>query len=65
MTLTENLRFQISRRGLTVTAAAAKCGIGRVTLQRYLSGSRTPDLTQLARLAKALGTTVSKLTKGL
>ena len=63
--LPANLRAAIGRRGLKITAAAAECKIPRVTFQRYLCGTREPSLDQLAAIARALGTTVSRLTKGI
>ena len=64
-TLSTNLRLAIARHGLTITAAAALFGMGRVQLHRYLNGQRTFDVDQLAAIAAALGTTVSRLTKGM
>ena len=63
--LARNIHTAIARRGLTVTAAAVECGIDRVTMYRYLADQRTPPMSRLETIAAALGTTVSKLTKGM
>lgn len=47
----ENLTALIESRGITYVDLSAETNMAPTTLHRYVSGSRTPDLSNLVRLA--------------
>lgn len=47
----ENLTALIESRGITYVDLGAETNMAPTTLHRYVSGSRTPDLSNLLRLA--------------
>lgn len=52
-TLSERLRAERKRLGLTQAAAALACGIARETWSRYEGGELTPGIEPLAGFARA------------
>lgn len=55
--LNDRLKALMKARGLNQKRLAEKSGLSEAAVSKYLSGSRTPHLTILVSLAKALGTT--------
>lgn len=53
-TFAELLEFHIRENGYTNYEAAKEAGIGRVNLQRYLSGARVPGIEAFEAILKAL-----------
>lgn len=49
------------REGLSQEQLAEKAGISRISVVRYESGERSPDVAVAVRLAKALGCKVDDL----
>jgi len=59
--LAENLKKARARQGLQQRVVAVLADVQPANLSRYETGKKNPNLATLARLAKALGTTPSKL----
>lgn len=59
--LSTAIRERIAEKGLTQAAAARAIGIGRQTFSRKLNGRGDFSVSELARLAKVLGTTIVDL----
>ena len=58
----ENLKFELSRRGMLVKELAQKSGINQGSLSNYLRESASIPSTDVAvKIAKALGVTVEYL----
>ena len=53
-TFAELLELHIRENGYTNYEAAKEAGIGRVNLQRYLSGARVPGIEAFEAILKAL-----------
>jgi transcriptional regulator with XRE-family HTH domain len=49
------------RKGMTQEALSRASGIHRVTIAKYETGTSSPRLTNLEKLAAVLGVTVSEL----
>ena len=49
------------RKGMTQEALSRASGIHRVTIAKYETGTSSPRLSNLEKLAEALGVTVSEL----
>lgn len=49
------------RKGMTQEALSRASGIHRVTIAKYETGASSPRLSNLEKLAEALGVTVSEL----
>lgn len=64
-TFAQNLKRARLRRKLTATEAASLCGVGRATWFAYESGSTSPTLQGLVKLAHDLGVTSASLLKGV
>jgi len=60
-----NVRRQREVRKLTQEALAEKAGLHPTYVSGIERGIRNPSLVIIARTAKALGITVSKLTRGI
>jgi transcriptional regulator with XRE-family HTH domain len=56
-TVGDRIRILRTRRGLTQVALAAMCGRGEDWIKRIENGKRGTTLSQLARIARALGVT--------
>lgn len=56
-----NLRVIMARLDLNATGVAERVGVGRLWVARRAAGDVVPDLTDLARLATALGVPVVDL----
>jgi transcriptional regulator with XRE-family HTH domain len=56
-----NLRVLMARLDLNAPALAERLGVSRLWVARRAAGDVVPDLTDLARLADALGSTVADL----
>lgn len=52
------------RKGMTQTQLADLAGITRVSVARYETTDREPNLTTARRIARALGVSLSELTEG-
>ncbi len=63
--LGNNIRAARMRKGWSQEAAAHKLGVTVATWNRWENGANVPPMDQLQRIAELLGTTVSKLTKGV
>lgn len=61
--MTEIRRFRRERK-LPVKVVAEKAGISPMTLYRYESGKRVPDVNTAKKIAVILGTTVDALIEG-
>ena len=59
--LTTAIRERIAEKGMTHAATARKLGIGRQAFSRKLNGHNDFKVTELARLAEILDTTVTDL----
>lgn len=49
------IRATADAQGMTITELAAKSGVHRVSIQRYIKGDREARLAELSRIADALG----------
>lgn len=49
------IRDIAEEKGLTITELSERSGVHRVSLQRYIAGSRQARLTELSLIADALG----------
>jgi len=49
------IRDTAEDKGMTITELAEKSGVHRVSIQRYIKGDREARLSELSRLADALG----------
>ena len=49
------IRDTADDKGVTITELAEKSGVHRVSIQRYIKGDREARLSELSRLADALG----------
>lgn len=58
---TLNIKRLASQRGWTLGQLAARCRIARPTLSAYNNGQRNPSLSQLLKIAAALGCEVRDL----
>lgn len=56
-----DIRTKREKLGLTQEALAEASGVSRLTIQRYESGTRTPNIIIAARIAKALGCKVDDI----
>ena len=52
------------RKGMTQAQLADLAGITRVSVARYETTDREPNLTTARRIARALGVSLSELTEG-
>lgn len=59
------LREKRGELGLSQEAFADKCGLDRTYISGIERGKRNVSLLNIEAIAKALGTSVSELTKGL
>ena len=62
-TLTRNIREARKATGLSQDLASRKCGIGYAHYVAIEKGIRSPSLRVLEKIAEALETTVSQLTR--
>lgn len=49
------IRAKMQQQSLTQTALANRCGFAQATVSAYLSGAKEPGITNLAKLAAAVG----------
>ena len=63
MSLGENIRERRIAKNLTQDDLAGMVGVTKMAICNYEEGKRIPALYDALRIAKALGTTVEKLTK--
>ncbi len=56
-----NLKYLREQRGFTQAEFAEKAGVSAVSVCRYESGEREPDLATLRRLADVLAVSVDEL----
>lgn len=61
MTIGKRISATRKQAGLTQAQLAEKCSVATITIQQYEAGKRQPRLDQLAKIAIALGVTVSDL----
>ena len=59
----KNFQKFLERRGLTQTDIAEKMEVSNATISYWLSGTKTPRMDKLGRLAKILNTTIHALTE--
>ena len=55
------IRKARKKAGITQDGLASLLGINRATVSKYESGQIEPSLSQLGKIAKTLGTTVSEM----
>lgn len=66
MTLGDNIRAARQKAGYTSQESAARAlDVGLMTWHRWEVDANVPTIGTLKEIAKLLGTTVSKLTKGV
>ncbi len=66
MTLGDNIRAARQKAGYTSQEDAAQAlGVRMMSWNRWETGWTEPSVSRLIEIAKLLGTTVSKLTKGI
>ena len=53
-TFSERLRLLLAERGMTQLELAAKVGVTRAAMSRYVSGEREPRFATLLRIAEVL-----------
>lgn len=63
MALGENIRERRLEKNMSQEDLAGIVGVTRMAICNYEEGKRIPALYDALRIAKALGTTVEKLTK--
>lgn len=62
--LAQRLKILCLKSGLTQTQIGAHVGTNRTTIYRWTEGTRTPDITSLARLCKLFGVSADYLLFG-
>lgn len=60
-----NVRSRRERIGITQSDLAGRAGVDRAFLNRVELGTRNPTIVMLAKLANAMNTNVSALTRGV
>ncbi len=60
-----NVRRRREEQGLSQEKLAAKAGVDRAFLSGIESGTRNPGVLTVAKLAKALGVSISALMEGV
>jgi transcriptional regulator with XRE-family HTH domain len=55
----QQIAAEMQRRGLTISEVARAAGFSRPHLSRVLAGHESPTIDRLARLATAVGLTIS------
>ncbi len=65
MSVATNLKHDRERARLDVAAAALAAGISVKSWYAYEQGTREPSLEALCKMAPAIKSTVSRLTKGI
>lgn len=66
MTLGDNIRAARQKAGYTSQESAARAlDVGLMTWHRWEVDANAPAIDRLKEIAELLGTTVSKLTKGI
>lgn len=63
--LSDNIRAAREKKGWSQETAARKLDVALVTWSRWETGRNSPSISMLQEVAELLGTTVSKLTKGI
>lgn len=63
--LPEALRLLFEKSGLSITSIAARAGVGRSSLHRFLSGEIVPSLPTLGCLLEVLGLDVVDLAEAV
>ena len=55
------IRDTAESQGVSITELADKSGVHRVSIQRYIKGDREARLSELSRIADALGAEVGEM----
>lgn len=61
MALAENIKAKRTEKNISMEELSGIVGVSKMTISRYESGKKIPELYNAIRLAKALGTTVEDL----
>lgn len=61
MALAENIKAKRTEKNISMEELSGIVGVSKMTISRYESGKKIPELYNAIRLAKALGTTVEEL----
>lgn len=61
MALAENIKVKRTEKNISMEELSGIVGVSKMTISRYESGKKIPELYNAIRLAKALGTTVEEL----
>lgn len=61
--VTAEIRAEMARRRVTITTLADEIGMSRAALARKLRGDRPVTLSEAERIATALGTPLSTITR--
>ena len=60
-TFANSLKSLLEKRGMTLRALAEKLGTTEVTVSRYTSGNRTPNVETTVAIAEVLGVSLDQL----
>ena len=60
-TFANSLKSLLEKRGMTQRALAEKLGTTEVTVSRYTSGNRTPNVETTVAIAEVLGVSIDQL----
>jgi len=60
----ENLKSELEFKGMLVKELAAKSGVNKYSLDKYLCGKGKPDIHKGVKIAQALGVSVEYLVTG-
>ena len=61
MSIGNNIKIARAAAGLTQKELALKCDLAEITIRQYETGKREPRMTQIQKIATALGCTSSFL----
>lgn len=61
MALAENIKAKRTEKNISMEELSGIVGVSKMTISRYESGKKIPELYNAIRLARALGTTVEEL----